>query len=382
MNAKGQTGLPRVALVSVGLGQIQRGFERYFSDLFEVLRDHLPVTLFKSGGAHGAQEKIPRLLRPTRAILRAVPLNGLTGRSEYPQYKPDCAAFGLSLLPELWGNRFDVIHCIDPPLAAVLQRLQRMFRLPGRLLFTEGSLMPPPYYPPEAHVHHVALAQFQEAVAMGIPESRMTMVPCGIHAERFDVAADRHELRRKYGVAESTFVILAVTAVKRIHKRVHYLIEEVSGLEGDFLLWIDGNPADPAVPELAREKLGSRCRITHLPSSDLPELYRLADVLVHAALEESFGLAVVEALASGLPVLAHDSPHFEWLIGDRNCLVDMRVSGKLAARLHELAARRDELAAGAQTRATRVRRAFDWRGLTPAYVEMYRKVAALPSRLT
>ncbi len=42
------TPLPKVAMVSVGLGRVQRGFERLFSDLFELVKNDVDITLYKS----------------------------------------------------------------------------------------------------------------------------------------------------------------------------------------------------------------------------------------------------------------------------------------------------------------------------------------------
>jgi glycosyltransferase involved in cell wall biosynthesis len=365
---------PKVALVSIGIGRLQRGFERMFTELFAVLRDDFDVTLFKSGGTRSSREKIPPLLSATTAMARALPLGGHAGGAKY---KADCLAFGLSLLPELLRQRFDVIHCIDPPLAKFLSYLQRVFRFPGRLLFTEGCRMPPRFYPRVDHVHHVGMVAFQQALAMGIPESHLTMIPTGLHARQFADSVGRRELRKKHALSESTFVILAVSNVERVFKRVDYIIEEVSQIEGDILLWIDGHPEDPTLPMLASEKLGSRCRITYVASSDVPELYHLADVMAHASVDEAFGRAVIEALCAGLMVLVHDCPHFQWLVQDPDCLVDMSVPGNLTARLREILARRENLRCQAQARAATASQRFDWRSLAPAYFDMYRKVAAL-----
>ena len=363
---------PKVALVSVGIGRVQRGFERYFGELFELLRAEVPVTLFRSAGGAGDREVVPPMLRWATAVARRAPLDWLAGRAEYNR---DCLAFAATMMPRLVREGFDVIHCIDPPLAYAMRHVKRVARLRARILFTEGSVMPPEYYPRVDHIHHVAQAAHAAALAHGVDAGRMTLVPCGLHADRFPVLDDRRALRERFGIRESTFVVLCVSAVKRVHKRVDHVIDEVARLDGDVLLWLDGNPEDDALVAQARERLGARLRITHVPSADVASLYRAADAMVHAALEESFGLAIVEAACSGAPVLAHDAPHFEWLLAGRERLVDMRAPGALAGRLREIASRRDAERNAVRNLAAQVRARFDWAALLPQYLEMYARVA-------
>lgn len=368
-------GPPRIALVSVGLGRVQRGFERFVGDIFARLGDELDLTLYRSAGGEGPRQRVPSFLRPATAVARALPLGSLAGRAEYNR---DCLAFALTLWRELRRERFDLIHCIDPPMAVALERLRRLLFIESRVLFTEGTAMPPRYYARVDHLHHVAEVAYRNALAHGVPESHMTLIPPGFDDRRFtpDQKPGRADLRRRNGLAEGTFVVLVVSALNRSHKRVDHIVEEVGRLEGDVLLWLDGSVEDPTLPRLARERLGDRCRVTHVASEEVPHLYRMADVLVHGALTEAFGLALIEALSSGLMVLAHDSLHFRWLVGDADCLVDMEQKGRLAARLAELRAGGARLRPGAAARSAEARRRFGWSSLAPAYAEMYRRVAA------
>jgi glycosyltransferase involved in cell wall biosynthesis len=59
-----------------------------------------------------------------------------------------------------------------------------------------------------------------------------------------------------------------------------------------------------------------------LPFDRMPALYRSGDVFLHTTLAESFGNVYIEALASGLPVVAHDGPVTRWIVGDSDLLVD------------------------------------------------------------
>ncbi len=364
----------RVALVSIGIGRFQRGFERFFTDLAEVMQQDVELTLY--GGAPGPGRRVPPGLAALMLLAHRLPVGSVD--TEYREYKHDCLAYGLALFPELLRRRFDVVHVIDPPLSKVMERLLPLVPSRPRLLYTNGTAWPVRLCPRRARIHHVQQGSYLAALEAGDPPARNVMLPCGIHAERFEVTEDRAALRARHGVAQGTFVVLMVTAVKRVHKRVDYVIEEVAGLEGDVLLWIDGKPEDREVVALARERLGARCRISFVPSHEVGQLYKLADVMVHAALEESFGLTVVEALSTGLPVLAHDSAHFEWLAGSRESLVDMSRPGMLRDRLaQEMAAATHSLCGSqAARRAASVRSRFDWSRLRTGYGGLYESTAA------
>lgn len=57
-----------------------------------------------------------------------------------------------------------------------------------------------------------------------------------------------------------------------------------------------------------------------IEDAEMPALYRLADTLVFPSLVEGFGLAIIEAMASGLPVVVSDMPPFTDFIGHQDCL--------------------------------------------------------------
>ena len=361
---------PRVALVSIGIGRFQRGFERYFTDLAAVMGEVVDLTLY--GGVAGPGRRVPPALGPFTRLSHLLPVGQV--ETEYREYKHDCLAYGLALALELARERFDVVHVIDPPLSKVVERLLPIVSPRTRLLYTNGTAWPVHLCPRRARIHHVQEGSYEAALASGDSPQRNVLVPCGIHPDAFMVQENRATLRARHGIRPGQFVILVVAAVKRVHKRVDHIIEEVAGLEGDLLLWIDGRPEDREVVALAGERLGSRCRISYVPSHQVGELYHAADVMTHAALDESFGLTVVEAMSTGLPVLVHDSPHFEWLAGSREPLVDMSRPGALRARL--AAMMRNPVAPSPDGNAAVLARSrFDWRVLRDAYQALYEGTA-------
>ncbi len=113
---------------------------------------------------------------------------------------------------------------------------------------------------------------------------------------------------------------------------------------------------------------------------DVPEVYRLAaarhGIFVNPALTEPFGLTLLEAAASGLPVVAtNDGGPRDILANGRNgILVDPRDTGALAAALLEAlenpARRRDWVRNGLKA----VRRTYTWEGHVERYVREVTKL--------
>jgi glycosyltransferase involved in cell wall biosynthesis len=365
---------PRVALACPGIGLVQRGFERMFSDIFRVVGTDVDLTLFKGGGRPGPRERVLRFMARNGPLPRVLPVHRLLRRTPY---FVECESFALAMLPHLLRGGFDVVHVIDLPLAKALFRLRRLLGLGFRLLFTEGANAEPRYYPPADHIHHVSPQALDDAVRQGVPASFQTLIPCGIDSGRFDVSVPRAELRRQHAVGAETFVVLCVAAINRSHKRTDHVIEEVARLPGDVLLWLDGSldHGDPELVEFARQRLGDRCRVTHVPSERIGELYRLADAMVLGSLREAFGMAVVEGAVSGLPVVTHETPHFRWLFPHPEDHADMTRPGALALRLAELG---DPGLRASRVRAAEIHSRFGWSSLRDAYARMYRDASELP----
>ncbi len=108
----------------------------------------------------------------------------------------------------------------------------------------------------------------------------------------------------------------------------------------------------------------------------MPALYRVAAALVFASIKEGFGLAVLEALASGTPVIvSRIAPFTEYLAEDDAVFVDpFDVSSITEGMLAALApAARTRLAA----RGRKVAAWFNWRRSAEQHLAVYAHCAAL-----
>ncbi len=87
-----------------------------------------------------------------------------------------------------------------------------------------------------------------------------------------------------------------------LKKGVPYLLEAVEPLIGEVTLTLVGEVSPEMRPLLGRFR--SHTHQPYLPKSELRDLYQTHDLLVMPTLGDSFGFVTLEAMASGLPVIA------------------------------------------------------------------------------
>jgi len=194
-------------------------------------------------------------------------------------------------------------------------------------------------------------------------------------------ASERGALRRKLGLPERTMVLGTVAAVKKTHKRIDSLINEFSALsrkpqyEGEkpWLLVVGASTGESQDLVRAAEQLapGRFKFLFNVPRASMPEIYRVMDVFALSSLFEMMPIAVLEALASGLPVIANRHPVLDWMTGGVSS-VDMSIPGALAEKAGTLdleTMRR----LGMESRH-RAENMFSAEAVVPQYLKYYSKV--------
>lgn len=144
------------------------------------------------------------------------------------------------------------------------------------------------------------------------------LIPNGISRSRYaDVRPDRAAL----GLPEGVPIVLMVSALIDT-KRVAAGVRAVAALPDAHLVVAGDGPLRTDVDALAAAHLAGRFTRLTLTAPDMPRLYASADAFLHMSLLESFGNVFVEAMASGLPIVGHDTPRLRWIVGDRDTLCD------------------------------------------------------------
>ena len=210
------------------------------------------------------------------------------------------------------------------------------------------------------------------------PGHKVRVIPAGVDLEMFK-PVDRNVARSDLGI-EGKKVILYVGRIEPI-KGLRNLLEAVALLEDQddtVLLIVGGKPGDDSELELLKSQarqlgIGDKVVFTGaVPQCRLPAYYSAADVFVLPSYTESFGLAALEAMACGTPVVASRVGGLSTFIrnGETGYLIPWRCPEPFAQRLDMLLANpalRDTLGAAARAKALEM----SWRGVADDMLDHY-----------
>ena len=231
---------------------------------------------------------------------------------------------------------------------------------------------------------YVAVSEERRALIaqrLGLPSADVRVVPNGVDVPGvLRLSPAGRDLADRLGLASADpLLVLPARLVRR--KRVELAIDAAEALRrrgrGARLI-VTGGP-DPHDPDAAAYLAELRTRVARAGGSDVllwdllartaddrlvADLYALADALIFPSLSEGFGMPLLEAAATRLPIVCTDLSVFHSIAADAATYVPVAGDGDDFA---DAVAR--ALAAGpASALASRVRRGSDWRRIVAEQV--------------
>ena len=240
-------------------------------------------------------------------------------------------------------------------------RLQLEYKLLGPLLkriWTRASAL-------------VACSEGLKARALRfLPSANIDIIPNGIDLDKFHPGSSR-ELSGELKLL--TVGRLSVT------KRFEMLVEavEILSKQGkNVRLTISGGGGllDELRNLVEQKKLTDIINLTgRIESEKMPDVYGAHDMFVSASMQEGMSNAMLEAMASGLPIITTRCEGVDELISDNGIVVGKDSAEALAEAINNLAENKQaysSMCALARRRAEN----FDWDKVADGYVKLYQRV--------
>lgn len=161
-------------------------------------------------------------------------------------------------------------------------------------------------------------------------KTRLVKIPNGVDLKKFSQKGKKI----KFDVLRP--VILSVGALTW-YKHHELAIKAVAKLKSGSLIIVGKGAREDELDKLGNSLLGNgRFKIIKSTYADIPKIYRSADVFTLPSWNrEAFGIVYLEAMASGLPVVAPDDPPRKEIIGDGGILVDVTDESRYANALFD-----------------------------------------------
>ena len=393
--ARPASGIRRIAMLSLHTsplaepgGPVSGGMNVYVREVAtELARLGIAVDVFTRREQPGAPE-----VRPIAPGARLVEVEAGPAAPLLPEALAghvDAFVSGVAGFSERSGLRYDVVHAHYWLSVLAAERLAAGWRVPHVAMFhTLGEVKrralasqrePEVRLAAERRLVHAAdriVAATGHEVALldrlyGVAPERTRVIPLGVDVERFrprPAGAARAEL----GLPRTARIVLAVCRIQRL-KGLDLLVRALAqlgrpgGVPGVELLIAGG--VEQAASEVGRLRdvaqglgVGERLRfVGAVPHERLPLYYASADVLAVPSFYESFGLAAVEAMAAGVPVVASRVGGLAATVADGRTgyLVPWHCPEPFAERI-ELLLRNEPLRRSMGEAASRAMRRYAW----------------------
>ena len=253
-------------------------------------------------------------------------------------------------------EQFDLIYC-HTPVGAMLARLAgisarkkgtKVIYMAHGFHFYNGAplLNWMIYYPVEKFLSRftdglITINQEDYRRAQKFHAGKTILIPgVGIDLDKFQKKEPtRQEIRNKLGIPDGKIILMSVGELTK-RKNHMVVVEALAWLkEYDILYVICGDGPLKARLRAKAEELGVRDRLKLLGfRKDIAELHKAADIFVFPSLQEGLPVALMEAMASGLPIVASKIRGNEDLISNNQggYLINPKDSEQIAKAIEKM----------------------------------------------
>ena len=237
-------------------------------------------------------------------------------------------------------------------------------RLPLGRWFTKRTLTR------SRHITALSNALKEQVLHLGINDNKITIIPNGVDTSTFTPLPSRQR---------EDIILFVGSLIQR--KGANFLLEAMASIAHNFphyrLVLIGDGPQKTSLQQLAK-RLGIDQRVTftgRLPQHQVKKWMQRAKVFVLPSVEEGMGVVLIEALASGTPVVASNVGGIPDVItSDVGILVPPKDVQALANALRDILrdpSHWDMMSHRARRRAVEI---YDWGQVSQRFVSLYHSI--------
>lgn len=178
----------------------------------------------------------------------------------------------------------------------------------------------------------------------GLDEEKIKIIPVGIDVNRFNPMNYSQDLRDKYGknLIMYSGMMIPRKGVPILIKAISYVVKQIRDVH---LILIGEGPNLENWKKLSIS-LGIQNKLSFLrfvKEEDLLKFYATCDIYVFPSWKEGFGQVILEAMASGAPVICANKSPMSEIIGDGGVTFNVNDSKDLAKKIIQLLENQENL---------------------------------------
>ncbi|WP_445635025.1 Glycosyl transferase [Nostoc sp. DSM 114161] len=219
----------------------------------------------------------------------------------------------------------------------------------------------------------------QELINIGVPRSRIRVIVNGVDLEEFtpgeSVGVARRRHRQKLGLPENVTLALFAGDIRTPRKNLDTVLHALTKVP-DLHLVVVGHIEGSPFPQLATS-LGLNDRVHFVGfRRDIPEIMRSVDLFIFPSRYEACSLVLLEALASGLPVITATATGGAELVTPECGIVltDSDDINALATALMSLVSEQSPMQQMSQA-ARSVAEQHSWTTMAQTYVDLFEELS-------
>ncbi len=300
--------------------------------------------------------------------------------------------FGL----EKYASKFDLFHTADPHYyySYQLARL-RANNLIKKLIVTSWETIP---FNNEGTRKKAAIKKFTQRftdmficytekarkalMTEGIDEDKIIVVRLGVDLNKFKVQNLKFKIEKKQTTILFVGRLVEEKGIMDLYegyKKIQNSKFKTQNYNLNLKIVGDGYLKKKLRKKINRDRLNNFCSIEQKSYEEMPQVYRDSDVLVVPSKttktwEEQYGMVLIEAMASGLPIVAYDSGAISEVLGGVGLLVREGDVNELAKAIVQLIENKNLRIKLGKMGRERVEKEFDPKKTARKIGEIYRNI--------